>query len=127
MSRMSNAQKYINKKARKRSVGYPIGTIAYYGPTDQFAAKVSVTIIDKNDKHLALERWYAKTEDVRIDEEICQQIATFMQQYDVYRIGMMDRIIGWPHEEGIDYPKGEHCPECPFWIGRDRWTGKLLN
>lgn len=127
MSRMSNAQKYINKQARKRSVGYPIGTIAYYGPTDQLATKVSVTIIDKNDKHLALERWYANTEDVRIDEEICQQIATFMQQYDVYRIGMIDRIIGCPHEEGIDYPEGEHCPECPFWIGRDRWTGELLN
>jgi hypothetical protein len=39
---------------------------------------------------------------------------------------MVDRIIGCPHEEGIDYPDGAECPECPFWKGRDRWTGELL-
>jgi hypothetical protein len=124
---MSTSRKYLNKKARKRSTGYPIGTIAYYGPTDQFASKVAVGIVDRNNKQLALKRWYATTEDVRIDEEICQKITDLLQQYDVYRVAMMDRIIGCPHEEGIDYPKGEHCPECPFWIGRDRWTGELLH
>jgi len=38
---------------------------------------------------------------------------------------MTDRIIGCPHEEGIDY-EGSTCPDCPFWVGRDRWTGKRL-
>ncbi len=38
---------------------------------------------------------------------------------------MTDRIIGCPHEEGIDY-EGPTCPDCPFWAGRDRWTGKRL-
>jgi hypothetical protein len=37
---------------------------------------------------------------------------------------MADRIIGCPHEEGIDYPEGEECPLCPFWKGRDRWSGE---
>jgi hypothetical protein len=36
------------------------------------------------------------------------------------------RIIGCPHEEGIDY-EGATCPACPFWAGRDRWTGKRLH
>src|SRR4051812_9319014 len=39
---------------------------------------------------------------------------------------MTDRIIGCPHEEGIDY-EGTTCPTCPFWAGRDRWTGKRLH
>jgi len=35
---------------------------------------------------------------------------------------MVDRIIGCPHEEGIDYPLGRTCPRCPFWAGIDRFT-----
>jgi hypothetical protein len=40
---------------------------------------------------------------------------------------MSHRKTGCPHEEGIDYPEGEPCPQCPFWTHRDRWTGKLLS
>ena len=35
---------------------------------------------------------------------------------------MTGQIIGYPHEEGIDY-EGVTCPACPFCAGRDRWTG----
>ncbi|SJM33792.1 hypothetical protein [Mesorhizobium delmotii] len=28
-------------------------------------------------------------------------------------------------EEGIDYPEGSTCPDCPYWARRDRWTGEL--
>jgi hypothetical protein len=31
--------------------------------------------------------------------------------------------MGCPHEEEIDYPKGEACPHCPFWAGRERPFG----
>ena len=27
-------------------------------------------------------------------------------------------VTGFPN-----YPDGEVCPKCPFWAGRDRWTG----
>ncbi|MGH9387747.1 MAG: DUF1186 domain-containing protein [Vicinamibacterales bacterium] len=33
-----------------------------------------------------------------------------------------ERIIGCPHEEGIDYPMGRSCPRCPFWADIDRFT-----
>jgi hypothetical protein len=45
----------------------------------------------------------------------------------VKSVVMPDRIIGCPHEEGIDYPEGESCPQCPFWEGRDRWTGEPVS
>jgi len=35
---------------------------------------------------------------------------------------MTDRIIGCPHEEGIDYPEGQKCAQCPLWASRDRFT-----
>jgi hypothetical protein len=28
-----------------------------------------------------------------------------------------------PHEEGVDCPEGEACPDCPFWAGRGRPIG----
>lgn len=39
---------------------------------------------------------------------------------------MTERIIGYPHEKGID-DEGDTCPACPLGAGRDRWTGKRLN
>lgn len=124
MARMSPADKYLKKKARIRSTGYPIGTVAYYGPTDQVATKVAVGIMGKYDRLIEMKRWFNTEIDVRYDPEILKQIVEFLQKHDVHGVAMMDRIIGCPHEEGIDYPSGESCPECPFWEGRDRWTGE---
>jgi hypothetical protein len=39
---------------------------------------------------------------------------------------MTDRIIGCPHEEGIDYPDGQKCPQCPYWASRDRFTHDVI-
>jgi len=40
---------------------------------------------------------------------------------------MADGIMGCPHQQGIDYD-GEWCPspDCTFWHGRDRFTGKVI-
>jgi hypothetical protein len=35
-----------------------------------------------------------------------------------------NRIIGCPHEEGIDYPLGRTCPQCPFWAGMNMVQGQ---
>ncbi len=39
---------------------------------------------------------------------------------------MTDRIIGCPHQEGIDY-QGQWCPVREFWKGRDRFTGERVH
>lgn len=44
----------------------------------------------------------------------------------VQRVAMAGRIIGCPHEEGIDYPEGLTCPQCPYWAKLNRWTGEAL-
>ena len=44
-------------------------------------------------------------------------------RYGVLSVAMTDRIIGCPHQEGIDY-QGQWCPLCEFWKGRDRFTGE---
>jgi len=38
---------------------------------------------------------------------------------------MVEKNFRMPHEEGIDYPEREACPQCPFWKGRDRYSAFL--
>jgi hypothetical protein len=111
-----------------KSLEFPAAAIAFYGPDDQYASKVVVGIIKSEEvKQVDDQRmWFSKGIDVRKDKVISQEILEFVQRKGVKRVTMVDRIIGCPHEEGIDYPEGEACPLCPFWKNRDRWTGKLL-
>jgi hypothetical protein len=123
-----NPQYWLDKRANRKT-GYPIATIAYYGADDKFASKVVVGIVlsEKDNDVAFMEKWFGTTTDVRSDREITGQIVKFLEQHEVHRVVMVDRIIGCPHEEGIDYPEGETCPQCPFWANRDRWTGERIN
>lgn len=124
------AQWYRDKLAKKRKKGfrgYPVATVAFYGPDDQRATKVSVGIVPSEGAEAdPLERWFSETTDARIDPEITEAIVRFIDQQGAKSVVTVDRIIGCPHEEGIDYPEGEKCPQCPFWANRDRWTGEVV-
>jgi hypothetical protein len=126
--RTRRARGALHERARRGFRGYPIATIAYYGPDNNFASKVAVGIILQENGEVAfLERWFSRDRDVRADPTINQEIIAFLNQHPVKSVAMTDRIIGCPHEEGIDYPVGESCPECPYWANRDRWTGELID
>jgi hypothetical protein len=62
---------------------------------------------------------------VRRSDAIFAEIAALLRGHEVHSIAMVAGILGCPHEEGIDYPEGSTCPDCPYWAGRDRWAGKL--
>lgn len=124
---MNRFTKAIKRKARKGFRGYPIGTVALYGPDDRKATKIVVGIVLGEDQEPAqLERWLTEGGDVRNDPDIPQAVVEFLRENKVKSVVMTDRIIGCPHEEGIDYPEGETCPQCPFWANRDRWSGDVL-
>ena len=57
----------------------------------------------------------------REDISIAHEILEFIEKHGARSVAMTDRIIGCPHQEGIDY-HGEWCPVCEFWRGRDRFT-----
>jgi hypothetical protein len=117
----------LEKKARRGFRGYPVATIAFYGPSDQLASKVAVGIVPaENAEADPLQRWFSDDDDVRRDEAIGEEILDFIRHHDAKTVVMLDRIIGCPHEEGADYPEGEVCPQCPFWAHRDRWSGEII-
>ena len=114
----------LRKKAKQGFRGFPAATIAFYGPDDQRASKVAVGILPSEDgEPLAMGRWFTEGTDIRQDRNVAQAILAYVQQYGVKSVLSVDRIIGCPHEEGMDYPDGEACPHCLFWANLDRWTG----
>ena len=118
----------LAKRARRGFRGYPIATVAFYGPTAERASKVAVGIIEQEgEEPEILETWHSEDRDIRQDDEIGHEIVQFIRAHNVLSVAMVDRIIGCPHQEVIDYPEGEDCPECPYWHGRDRWSGESIN
>jgi len=113
----------LKKRAATGKVNYPIATIAYYGPDNKFASKVAVGIIVREGADVAtLERWFADRTDVRFDAQVNEAIVQFLTANHVQAVASADRILGCPHEEGVDYPDGEVCPVCAYWAGRDRFA-----
>jgi hypothetical protein len=116
----------LRKKAKRGFRGYPAASIAWYGPTAVLATKVVVGISKGKNLHVdPLRKWFSES-DIRENTEIGLQIAAFLKEQGVLSVVMTDRIIGCPHEEGIDYPDGASCPQCPFWAGRDRFTHERI-
>jgi hypothetical protein len=74
-----------------------------------------------------LERWHSKGgNDVRQDLDIGEQILTFLKPHAPRSTVVTEGIIGCPHEEGVDYPEGTSCSQCPYWAGRDRFTHERI-
>lgn len=122
------ARKRLDKKAKRGFRGWPLATVALYGPNDRLATKLSVGIVPaENGEPTDLRRWISMDEtDIRADNRVAEEVLAFITAAGAKSVAMTDRIIGCPHEEGIDY-EGSTCPVCPFWAGRDRWTGKRLH
>jgi hypothetical protein len=114
----------LRRAARHGNQGFPIGTVAFYGPDDRRASKVVLGIILYEGAEPQLRKWASDTGDVRQDVAVLQAILNQMREHGVKSVAMTDRIIGCPHEEGTDYPEGQACPQCGFWRGRNRFTGE---
>ena len=116
----------LTKMIRKGNKGYPIATIAFYGPNRAVATKAVCAIIkhDGADPE-PLKKWFSTTE-LRNSEQFLSEVLDFLNENDAKTVSMLKETIGCPHEEGIDYPDGGFCPKCIYWKGRDRFTGEML-
>jgi hypothetical protein len=118
----------LKKRARHGFRGYPVATIAFYGPNDTHATKVAVGILTAEGADPdTLGRWVVEDGDVRTDPAVSDEILELIHRYGAKSVVMTDQIIGCPHEAGVDYPEGGVCPQCPFWAHRDRWTGEVVH
>jgi hypothetical protein len=114
----------IKRSWRRPAADFPIATIAAYGPDNTCATKIVVSILQHPGVSAprTMRTWTTETADVRSDPNVAAEVTAFISDCRVERTVQADRIIGCPHEEGIDYPMGRTCPQCPFWAGIDRFT-----
>jgi hypothetical protein len=120
---VERGRKRLRKRAKRGFRGYPVATVALYGPDDRTATKLTVGIVPGQDADVTdLRRWLFDQADVRHNADVLEEVLEFIDTTGARSVVMTDRIIGCPHEEGVDY-EGPTCPACPFWAGRDRWTG----
>jgi len=120
--------KRLKKRAKRGMRGWPVATIAFYGPDLSRATKVAVGIVPAEDAEPSeMLDWSVETGDVRNDLTVVSEMLAFIESQGALSIIMTDGIMGCPHQEGIDY-EGEWCPspDCAFWHGRDRFTGRLI-
>ena len=116
----------LRKKAKRGKSGFPVASLAFYGPNAEFATKVAVgVILNPVEGAMHVERWYSTTVDVRKNQDVALKILTALNALKVKQIAILERISGCPHEDGEDYPRGESCPFCLYWKNRDRVTHEI--
>ena len=118
----------LKRKSNRGFRGYPVATIAFYGPNADRATKIAIFRVDREGSEPELiDRWIVEDGDVRRDPVSEEKVLAHLRDNQILSVIMADRIIGCPHEEGIDYADGQTCPQCPFWAGRDRFTHERIH
>src|SRR5439155_7347178 len=90
-------RKWLDKKRKLGFRGYPVGTVAFYGPDAQRASKVAVTVIVAPDTEpVALRRWFAESGDIRNDVAILDEVVLFLRGHEARSVAMTEGNIRMP-------------------------------
>lgn len=113
----------------KATPHYPFATLAFYGPDYRTPRKVVVGIYKRPSQidPVALQKWVVETGDIRQNSSVNSAVAEFTRKHHVAETVTTGKVQGCIHEEGVDYPRGGICPQCPFWANLDRLTLEPLS
>jgi hypothetical protein len=113
---------WLRKFAERGNRGFPVGTLAFYGPDNRFASKAVFGFIEVHGAEPILHKWETDDggKDLRYDVRLQRAWIQLIEQQKIRSLAYTETIVGCPHEEGIDYSPGESCPRCPYWAGRRR-------
>src|SRR5271165_550923 len=92
--------KRLHKKAKRGMRGWPVATVAFYGPNLSQATKVAVGIVPSEGAEAEEMRdWHATSGDIRENVGVAQEILEFVEKHGARSIVMTGGIIGCPHQE----------------------------
>ncbi len=80
--------------------GYPVGTVAAYGPDDKSASKLVASVKNSAAADPEMRRWFPDQGDVRHDPTIAAEVLAFFEEAGVKSVATVDRIIGLPARGG---------------------------
>ncbi len=113
----------LSKRTRRGFRGFPVATVAYYGPDDTRASRAVVSIVPAKDAEPTHQTAFTSDAlDLREDPFTGDQVVAFVERHEARSVFVAEEILGCPHEEGVDFPEGGTCLSCPFWAKRDRWA-----
>src|SRR5215472_6160567 len=76
---LERARKRLRKRAKRGLRGYPVATVALYGPDDTRATKLTVGIVPAEDADVAgLRRWFSEGADIRNDAGVAEEVLAFI-------------------------------------------------
>jgi hypothetical protein len=76
---LERARKRLDKRAKKGFRGYPVATVALYGPDDTMATKLTVGIVPaENAEATHLQRWFSEGSDIRNDVDVAEEVLAFI-------------------------------------------------
>ena len=119
---LDKSNKRIAKRTHKGFQGYPLIAVAYYGPDDSLATKVVIEYVAEDGMAPQIEVFTTQS-DIRYDETIQTTLLKIIERVDAKTVTLTDRVVGCPHQEGVDYMAGGECPQCTYWHGKPRYTG----
>lgn len=110
----------MKNEFKKVRTDFRTGTIAYYGPNDKNRYKIVVGItVAAGRNFIETRKWSSESKDIKNAKHVLEEIAAYLNLSRVNSVVRIERVIGCPHEVGIDYPEGMTCPVCPFWVKED--------
>ena len=76
---LERARKRLHKRAKRGLRGYPVATVALYGPDDTRATKLTVGIVPaENAAVLDPRRWFSESADIRDDAGVAEEVLAFI-------------------------------------------------
>ena len=100
----------------KSASKYPVGTVALYGPDETTTTKIVAGVIKREGAEAIIERWVGT--NITNSPKAQRQMKDFFDRHKVKSVVVAEGNIGCPHEEGSDFPTGQDCPFCPYWVGK---------
>src|SRR4051794_41986807 len=99
--RARELHKRLGKKAKRGFRGFPVGTVALYGPDDRRATKLVAAVIAREDDPPSdLRRYVAAGGDGRQDPTILEEGVLLFQAHGGRSVGIGDPVIGCSHQGG---------------------------
>jgi hypothetical protein len=79
---IERAGKRLSKRAKKGFRGWPVATVALYGPDDTKATKLTVGIVPAEDAGATdLRRWFSEQQtDIRDDIRVTEEVLAFITE-----------------------------------------------
>jgi hypothetical protein len=109
----------LGKQRQEQAVAaqrFPIGAVALYGPDAKRTTKIVASVFVREGAEPIMKRWFGN--NLKDNPKVQREIQAFLKEHHVRSVAANSRNMGCPHEEGIDFPHGGDCPQCPFWTGK---------